>query len=56
MMYKYGKSQVHKDFIFNILIQVSAPVAQWVVHLTHTWLIPGSKHNCYKNPLVFADS
>ena len=26
-------------------------MAQWVVHLTHTWLVPGSKHNWCKNPV-----
>ena len=31
-----------------------APVAQWVVHLTHTQLVPGSKYDWCKNPLVFA--
>ena len=36
------------------IYKVWALVAQWVVHLTHTWLVPGSKHNRCKNPLVFA--
>ena len=31
-----------------------APVAQWVVHPTHTWLVAGSKHAWFKNTLVFA--
>ena len=34
---------------------VRAPVAQWVVHPTHIWLVLGSKHAWCKNPLlVFA--
>ena len=31
-----------------------ALVAQWVVRPTHTRLVPGSKHDWCKNPLVFA--
>ena len=31
-----------------------APVAPWVVRPTHTRLVPGSKHDWCKNPLVFA--
>ena len=37
-----------------ILQTLRALVAQWVVHPTHTWLVPGSKHDWCKNPLVFA--
>ena len=33
-------------------IAEGAPVAQWVVRLTHTQLVPGSKHAWCKNPLV----
>ena len=28
-------------------------MAQWIVHLSHTWLVPGSKHDWCKNPTVF---
>ena len=38
----------------NMQAIVGALVAQWVVHLTHTRLVPGSKQNWCKNPLVFA--
>ena len=45
------------DIFFKRIIysfKKRAPVAQWVVHLTHTWLVPGSKHAWYKNPIIFA--
>ena len=31
-----------------------APVTQWVVRPIHSLLVPGSKHDWCKNPLVFA--
>ena len=36
------------------LVREVSPVAQWVVRPTHTLLVPGSKHDWCKNPLVFA--
>ena len=41
-------------FLFARDVGTRAPVAQWVVHLTRTRLIPGLKHDWCKNPLVFA--
>ena len=38
----------------DMLSECGAPVAQWVVRPTHTRLVTGSKHDCCKNPLVFA--
>ena len=38
--------------LYNTVMKNRAPVAQWVVHLTHTWLVLGSKHAWCKNPLV----
>ena len=43
------------DKLTNVVANTQrAPVAQWVVRPTHTRMVPGSKHDWCKNPLVFA--
>ena len=37
-----------------IKLPLRVPVVQWVMHPTRTRLVPGSKHDWCKNPLVFA--
>ena len=41
-------------FCASVVPCTRAPVAQWVVRPTHTRLVPESKHDWCKNPLVFA--
>ena len=43
-----------KEFKYLGTVLCGALVAQWVVRPTHTRLVPGSKHDWCKNPLVFA--
>ena len=42
---------IFKKYVITIFPR--APMAQWVVRPTHTRLVPGSKHDWCKNPLVF---
>ena len=42
------------NFCFSIWNKLESQVAQWVVCPIHTRLVPGSKHDRCKNPLVFA--
>ena len=55
LKYKYLKNTFKSTFWVSAYFnQGRAPVAQWVVCPTHTRLIPGSKHDWCKSPLVFA--
>ena len=48
-MFRHGESSL----IAYISVPGRAPVAQRVVHPTHTRLVPESKHAWCKNPLAF---
>ena len=52
--YSFIKTYGMIIILILLILLVWAPVAQWVVCLTHNQLVPGSKHAWCKNPLVFA--
>ena len=47
-------SCIEREFLGILFALNQAPVAQWVLRPTHTRLVPGSKHDWCKSPLVFA--